>query len=130
MKEDNLYTIEKEKIIPILDEYKILKLTGEIIFDEEITINQDDIYVDNRIRITIEKDKFGVNVYSADYQKQCGLGYWTLSFTEKEFEEFGSIDNFINEVFILGTHNDRGTSIATGIMNDETIEEKFSYDMI
>lgn len=119
--------IDKEKTIPILDEYKISQLAGEILFDEEIIIFDDDIYIDNRLRITIEKNKFGINIHSVNYQKEWGLGYSVITFTDEEFEKFSSIDDLINEVFILGNYEERGFSVATGIMKNDPIEEEFSY---
>ena len=118
------YLINEERTIPVSDFFKILRLDGELIFDEEITIFEDGIYEDNKIRIRIEKNDSGINVFSADYEEQCGLAYCIMRFSNKEFREFDSIEDFIDKVFIKGYYDSRGISIATGRKKEDAIKEQ------
>lgn len=122
--ENNIYIINKEKTIPVNDLLKIIKLDGKILFDEEITIFEDGIYQDNKIRIIIEDSENYVNVFSADFEEQCGLAYWIVNFHKKEFEKFKSIEEFIDDVFIKGFYSNKGISIATGMKKEDILNNQ------
>ena len=124
----NCYKLEKDKIIPIMVDVDFPKLPIENnLFDEEITIDTDGIYIDNRIRLIIHKEKDCIEIYSANFQEQCGLCYWKFDLSYDEYKGFKSINEVINKVFIEGAYRDRGFSIATG-MNKDYFETKDIID--
>lgn len=127
--EKKIYIINEEKTIPVNELLKIIKLDGELLFDEEITIFEDGIYQDNKIRIIIEESKNYINVFSADFEEQCGLAYWIVNFQKKEFEKFKSIEEFINEVFIKGLYSGKGISIATGMKKENILDNEKEVEL-
>jgi len=123
------FLINDEKTIPVDDFLKLIKLDGELIFDEEITIFEDGIYEDNKVRIRIEKNDNGISVFSADFEEQCGLAYCIMRFSNKEFNEFKSLEDLINKVFIKGYYDGRGISIATGLKREDMLNNKKEIEL-
>jgi len=125
---ENIYKIEKEKIIPILESEILLPIKNNI-FDEEITINVDGIYIDNRIRLVINKKQHYISVYSASFQDAGGLCYWQFDIPNSEYMKFRTINDFVQSVFVDGCYNDIGISIATGKHKSEFIDKDITDEM-
>lgn len=118
-----IYRIEKQKTIPI-NQKEIYFPTndGNIIFNEEITLLDDDskgIYDNNRIRLIIHKDKNLIDIFSASYEQDSGLGYWSFGISLEEYSKFTDMHDLVNQIFIEGIYIDRGISMATGITEKE-----------
>lgn len=118
-----IYRIEKQKTIPI-NQKEIYFPTndGNIIFNEEITLLGDDangIYDNNRIRLIIHKDKNLIDIFSASYEQDSGLGYWSFGISLEEYSKFTDMNDLVNQIFIEGIYIDRGISMATGITEKE-----------
>lgn len=124
----NVYHIEKDKTIPIL-ESEIELPTKNNIFDEEITINVDGIYIDNRIRLVINKKQDYISIYTASFEEQGGLCYWQFDLSNEEYMKFKTINDFINAVFIEGCYNDFGVSVATGKHKEDFADKDITDDM-
>lgn len=66
---NNVYKIEKEKTIPISEkEITFSFKKGTILFDEEITINVDGIYDNNRLRLIIHKEVDTIDIFISAYE--------------------------------------------------------------
>ncbi len=123
MKKD-IFKIEKEKNIPISDKEIMFSFDkGSILFDEEITINVDSIYEDNRVRLIIHKEEDTIDIFRAAFEKKVGLCYWNFLITENEYSKYSNIHDFVKKVLIDGEYSDLGISVATGMnKNNEYID--------
>lgn len=126
---DTIFIIEKNKTIPILKEYVTMPSNQKNIFDEEITFKTNSIYIDNKLRIIIEKNENSFNILSAAFEEFAGLSYWEFTLSNEDFKQFSTFEDFINKVFIKGIYNDEGTSIATGLFKENLKEKDITDDM-
>lgn len=106
----NKYSIV-DKQLPIENIQNSPIPTENIIFNEEIKLNENN----TRIRIIIQDLEDIYSIISYQYEKYAGLCTWTLGIYKNEIK---NIDDLINKVFISQEFNDRGISIATGILSD------------
>ena len=118
-----IYRIEKQKTIPINQKEIYFPTNDEnIIFNEEITLlgnNANGIYDNNRIRLIIHKDKDLIDIFSASYEQDAGLCYWSFGISSEEYSKFTNMNDLIKQIFIEGIYIDKGVSIATGITEKE-----------
>lgn len=128
----NIYIISKDKTIPMIKEYKENLPCKNKIFDEEIIINTDGIYVDNRIHITIFQEREYLFVYSIAFEETSNcLCYSNFTLSKNEFREFKSIEEFIDKVFIKGEKfMDRGVGVATGLTKENFKDKDIAEDFL
>lgn len=127
---ENIFKIQKNKTIPILKDYISNLPTTNNLFDEEIIFNNnDEIYVDNRIRIVIHQEGDYILIYDASFQEAGGLCYGEISMTNEEFKQFGTVENLIQKIYIEGCYSDRGVSVATGKTKEDFIDKDITEDM-
>lgn len=132
---ENIFRIEKNKTIPINKNDISFSTKENIIFDEEITLldeNVKNIYAENRVRLIIHKDTDLIDVFFASYQKQGGLCYNCIGFSPKEYDNFKSINNLVQKILIEGEYSDYGIGVATGIHSKDAhklLEEENEYSI-
>lgn len=119
--ENMIFKIEKNKTIPINKKDIIFPIKNNIIFDEEITLLDENIpknYTENRIRLIIHKDVDLIDVFYASYQK-CGLCYNCLGFSPEEYAKFTDINDLVKQLLIEGKYSSYGIGIATGVKSKD-----------
>lgn len=125
----NVFKIEKEKTIPVIDEEINFSLSkGTVLFDEEITINTEEIYDNNRLRLIIHKEVDTINVFISAYEGKAGRCYRNFLITKEEYSKYSNIQEFVKKGLIDGEYNDLGISVATGVdINNDYIDYDISY---
>lgn len=125
----NVFKVEKEKTIPVMDEEISFSLDkGTVLFDEEIVINTDGIYDNNRLRLIIHKEVDTIDVFISAYEGKAGRCYRNFLITEEEYSKYSDIQEFVKKVLIDGEYDDLGISVATGLdKNNDYIDCDIGY---
>lgn len=125
----NVFKVEKEKTIPVMDEEISFSLDkGTVLFDEEIVINTDGIYDNNRLRLIIHKEIDTIDVFISAYEGKAGRCYRNFLITEEEYSKYSDIQEFVKKGLIDGEYDDLGISVATGLdINNDYIDCDISY---
>ena len=101
---------------------------GTVLFDEEIVINTDGIYDNNRLRLIIHKEVDTIDVFISAYEGKAGRCYRNFLITEEEYSKYSDIQEFVKKVLIDGEYDDLGISVATGLdKNNDYIDCDIGY---
>lgn len=125
----NVFKVEKEKTIPVRNEEISFSLDkGTVLFDEEIIINTDGIYDNNRLRLIIHKEVDTIDIFISAYEGKAGRCYRNFLIAEEEYLKYPTIQEFVKKGLIDGEYNDLGISVATGLdINNDYIDCDISY---
>lgn len=124
------YTISKTKTIPIPKEAMTSISKEKILFDDEIVINVDNIYENNRVRLIIYETENDAEILVASYQKNVGLCYHSILMMKDEYSHFSDINKCIRDILIEGKYMERGDGISTDIANKSNyLKENDDYNI-
>ena len=110
-----VFIIVENKTIPINKKEIYFSTREGILFDNEIIINVDGIYNNNRLRLVIHEEEDIVDIFTASYQKRAGLCYHNFVLMKDEYSDFQDINDFVKKVLIEGQYMDRGVNMIMGI---------------
>lgn len=126
---NDIYKVESNKTIPILEPFKSELPSENNLFDEEITISTNGLYDDNRIRIIIYQEDDIINIFTASFEGELGLCHAGFSITKEEYEKFPSICKFIEKAFIEGVYSEYGASMTTHLSKEKFQEKDITDDL-
>lgn len=106
---DKFNTVDKTIPTNLDKAYSIPK--DNVIFDEEIQIKEQGIYINNRVRVVVQDLGSHYGVTSFDYEKCSG---WCALYQEISKDNAKDVIDLINKDFIEGRFVDYGVSVATG----------------
>lgn len=112
---NNVFVIVDNKTIPINKKEIYFSTKEGILFDNEIIINVDGIYDNNRLRLIIHEEEDIVDIFTASYQKRAGLCYHNFTLMKDEYSDFQDINDFVKKVLIEGQYMERGINMIMSI---------------
>ncbi len=117
-------TVDKTIPTNIDKDYVIPK--NNVIFDEEIQIKEQGIYINNRVRVIIQdlNTHYGITAFDYEYS-----GGWCALYQEIGKDKVKDIIDLINKDFIEGKFVDYGTSVATGKFPKDYEQDKDDIDI-
>lgn len=120
-KDSKVFIIAENKTIPINKKEINFSTREGVLFDNEIIVNVDDIYTNNRLRLIIHKEEDIVDIFTASYQKKAGLCYHNFVLMKDEYSNFQDMNDFVKKVLIEGQYMDRGINMIMGISKKKQI---------